>query len=88
VESVYQLVSGLFAQAAYPEIDYKRALGIIHLKSKYNKDRISNARQLALDNQIISYSSVKNNLENNMDLPMEDDLLLIPQHNNIRNNYC
>lgn len=87
-ESVYQLVSQLFAQAAYPEITYKRALGIIHLKSKYSKDRIDNACQMALENQIISYSSVKNILENNMDLQQSaDDLRQIPKHNNIRNNY-
>jgi len=86
-ESVHQLVSGLFAQAAYPEIAYKRALGIVHLKSRYDKDRINNACQLALDNLIISYGSVKNILENNIDLPLEDGPLLIPQHNNIRNNY-
>jgi hypothetical protein len=81
------LVSQLFAQAAYPEITYKRALGIIHLKSKYSKDRIDNACQMALENQTISYSSVKNILENNMDLQSADNSQLIPKHNNIRNNY-
>ena len=39
-EYVYQFVSEIMSEAKYPETAYKSALGVIHLKSKYEKSRI------------------------------------------------
>lgn len=87
-EHVYQFVSALLANAKYPEIAYKSALGVIHLKSKYDKERIDNACRIAVENGLVRYMNVKNILGNNADLKPEDaPKPNIPDHNNIRGDY-
>jgi len=87
-EHVYEFVSLLLSNAKYPEIAYKSALGVIHLKSKYHEQRIDNACKIAVENSLSRYVNVKNILENNADIKPEDTLeSKIPKHNNIRGEY-
>ena len=87
-EDVYQFVSKMMAQAEYPEIAYKSALGIIHLKSNYEKSRINKACKIGLENKLIRYRNIKNILDNNADLTMDNiTKSSVPIHNNIRGNY-
>jgi hypothetical protein len=85
---VYEFVSLLLSNAKYPEIAYKSALGVIHLKSKYQKQRIDNACKIAVENSLSRYINIKNILENNADIKSDDTLgSKIPKHNNIRGEY-
>lgn len=87
-EDVYQFVSKMMAQAAYPETAYKSALGVIHLKSHYEKSRINKACRIGLENNLIRYTNIKNILDNNADLTIEEiSKSSVPKHNNIRGNY-
>ena len=87
-EDVYQFVSKMMAQAEYPEIAYKSALGVIHLKSGYEKSRINKACKIGLDNNLLHYRSIKNILDNNADLAIDNiSRSSVPPHNNIRGNY-
>jgi len=87
-EHVYGFVSALLANAKYPEIAYKSALGVIHLKSKYPKERIDRACEIAVENGLVRYMNIKNILENNADLePGDTSKSKIPDHKNIRGNY-
>lgn len=75
----------------YPEVNYKRALGIIRLHKLYGSNRLNNAcgRALALDTHY-SFNIIKNILENNLDsTPIDLDELNgtqshIPTHSNTR----
>ena len=87
-EYVYQFVSEIMSEAKYPETAYKSALGVIHLKSKYEKSRIDAACKIGLENKLIRYSNIKNILENNADLiPKDSSKSSIPLHKNIRGTY-
>lgn len=87
-EHVYEFVSSLLSNAQYPEIAYKSALGIIHLKSKYQEQRIDNACKIAVENGLSRYVNVKNILENNADIkPEESSGSRIREHKNIRGKY-
>lgn len=88
-EDTYQFVSKMMAQAKYPEIAYKSALGIIHLKAKYEKSRINEACKIGLQNDLIYYRIIKNILDSNADQAHIDNISKssIPKHNNIRGNY-
>lgn len=89
-ESVMMFVEGLIHQSEYPEIAYKRAMGVIQLHREYGSDRLNNACQRALYGQALKYRYVKNILKNNLDKEQvyQDDLKLskphIPEHENIR----
>ena len=80
----------LINKASYPEIAYKRAMGIIQLHRQYGSQRLNNACQRALYGEALSYNRVSNILKNNLDKECQDlDSLnetnthIIP-HENIR----
>lgn len=89
-EAVMMFVEGLILQSDYPEIAYKRAMGVIQLHRQYGSERLNNACQRALYGNALKYHRVKNILKNNMDkesLSMDDLELTkthIPKHGNIR----
>jgi len=89
-ESVMMFVEGLIHQSDYPEIAYKRAMGVIQLHREYGSDRLNSACQRALYGQALKYRYVKNILKNNLDKEQAcfDDLQKnkthIPLHDNIR----
>ncbi|MGB3467282.1 MAG: IS21 family transposase [Cyclobacteriaceae bacterium] len=86
--NVELFMTGLFLQADYPEINYKRANGILQLAKIYGKERVDKACLLAVYYDIYSYQRLKNILENNMDAHVveqqKDDRSHIPKHQNIR----
>src|SRR5690606_1281099 len=51
----------------YPEIGYKRAMGVIQLHKSYGPERLDNACKRALEGEASSYQHIKNILKNNMD---------------------
>ncbi|MBD1433772.1 IS21 family transposase, partial [Sphingobacterium sp. DN00404] len=70
----------------YPEIGYKRVLGVIQLHRAYGSQRLNDACKRALDTDACSYGHIKNILKNNMDkVPQpEQHAPHIPFHDNIR----
>lgn len=88
-KNVELFLTGLFSQGDYPEINYKRANGIIiQLVKDYGKDRVDKACLRAVYYDIYSYQRIKNILKNKMDLNdieiNEDQTSHIPNHENIR----
>ncbi len=89
-EAVMMFIEGLFNQFDYPEIGYKRAMGVIQLHKQYGSDRLNNACQRALYGNVLSYNRIKNILKNNLDKEYQhfDELQQkkahIPKHENIR----
>ena len=89
-EYVGKLVRGLFAKGDYPEINYKRAMGIIQLHKSYSSQRLEKACQRAVEADIYSYKRLKNILANNQDLQaaalenLNDNQSHIPCHENVR----
>lgn len=81
----YEFVSLLLANAKYPKIAYKSALGVIHLKSRYLGQSIDNACKIAVENGLGRYMNIKNILGNNADLKSDDAPgPKIPEHDNKR----
>lgn len=89
-EYVVACIEKILASQDYPEISYKRSLGIIQLYRAYGSERLNNACKRALDTESCSYLRVKNILKNNMDrMPISEDNIKqmqqhIPFHDNIR----
>lgn len=85
-EHVVRCVEMILAAQDYPEIGYKRALGVIQLHRAYGSRRLDDACKRALDTEACSYGHIKNILKNNMDRvpqPGEQEPH-IPHHENIR----
>lgn len=89
-ESVMMFVEQLIAQTTFPEVAYKRAMGVIQLHREYNSERLNNACQRALYGNALSYNRVKNILKNNLDKEHEglknlnQNQTHIPEHANVR----
>lgn len=89
-ESVMMFVQALIHQSEYPEVAYKRAMGVIQLHREYGSERLNNACQRALYGQALKYRNVKNILEKGLDKEQLnlDDLTdfksHIPKHPNTR----
>ena len=89
-ESVMMFVEQIIAQAPYPEIAYKRAMGVIQLHREYSSERLNNACQRALYANALSYNRVKNILKNNLDGEQQGLEQIntkqshIPKHANLR----
>jgi len=85
---VHDFVASLFNDNDYPEIAYKRAMGIIQLHRDYGSERLNKACKLALEVGIHSYKRIKNILKNKRDIYAEsletENQNHIPFHNNIR----
>lgn len=88
--SVMMFVEGIINQSNYPEIAYKRAMGVIQLHREYGSERLNNACQRALYGNALKYHTVKNILKNNLDNEqlqldnLKQTKTHIPKHNNIR----
>jgi transposase len=89
-EYVLKCVEYILTAQDYPEIGYKRALGVIQLYRAYGSLRLNEVCKRALEWDACSYMHIKSMLKNNMDkAPMSDDYppkskTHIPSHNNIR----
>ena len=88
--SVMMFIEGIINQSDYPEIAYKRAMGVIQLHREYGSERLNNACQRALYGNALKYHTVKNILKNNLDNEqlnldnLEQTQTHIPKHGNIR----
>lgn len=89
-EHVVSCVEHILTSVDYPEIGYKRVIGLLQLHKAYGSDRLNRACRMALNAGIPSYTRIKNILKNNMDkatiLYNESDSAHshIPLHHNIR----
>lgn len=86
---VEAFVDALLKASEYPEISYKRSMGVIQLSKDYGSSRLNKACKKAIEHQADSFHVVKNILKNRV----EDQLELfdpdasqthIPDHENIR----
>ena len=87
--NVRQYIKAVLSQGDYPQINYKRAMGIIQLSKNYGSQRLNNACQRALLGDSYSLACVRNILENKLDSQLEieglnSDQSHIPPHSNIR----
>lgn len=89
-ESVLIFISGLLEHNDYPEVNYKRAMGVIQLHKSYGSKRLNDACQRALYGNAFSYNMVRNILKNNLDPhhintdELDQSISHIPSHDNIR----
>ncbi|MDY0202480.1 MAG: IS21 family transposase [Tenuifilaceae bacterium] len=85
---VITIIDALVTNRDYPEIFYKRAMGIIQLHRIYGSERLNSACKRALYLGTDSYKHISNILKNNKDkepLIMEQTTIPhIPKHENIR----
>ena len=88
--NVAACVVQIIASVDYPEIGYKRAMGVIQLHRSYGSKRLDNACKRALQADAVSYKRIQNILKNNLDQSslffqdLEEDKSHIPEHQNIR----
>jgi hypothetical protein len=89
-ESVLTFISGMLDHNDYPEVNYKRAMGVIQLHKSYGSKRLNDACQRALYGNAYSYNMVRNILKNNLDPhhintdELDQSISHIPHHDNIR----
>ena len=84
-EYVLEVVSYLMDNFDYPEITYKRSMGIIQLHRQYGSDRLNKACMKALQAGTYSYHRIHNILKNNLEQEqVEPDQSSIPKHENTR----
>lgn len=89
-EHVVACIKALFGDCDYPEVAYKRAMGIIQLHRSYGSERLEQACKRAVYADAISYRRIRNILENNLDQNLFEDpeggyeRSHIPPHDNIR----
>jgi transposase len=94
-KNVYNCVQQMMTNVDYPEIGYKRVMGLLQLRKSFGAERLNEACKIALMADAVSYMRIKNILQNNHDKnPILFDELdqtksHIPKHKNIRgaNNY-
>nr|WP_298007109.1 IS21 family transposase [uncultured Flavobacterium sp.] len=88
--NVVKCVERILDNVEYPEIGYKRVIGLIQLSKNYGSQRLDKACELALKENIATYTHIKNILHYKMDLNQENIQQLntntphIPTHTNIR----
>jgi len=89
-KQVEAFIKGILSNGDYPEINYKRSMGILQLHRAYGSDRLNKACDIALHAGIFSYHRLKNMLKNNLDLAESDYAQInssqshIPTHGNTR----
>lgn len=88
--SVLSFITALLESNDYPEVNYKRAMGVIQLAKQYGSDQLDKACERASYAGAYSYKTVRNILQNNLQ-NQQPDLFdpestkpHIPSHENIR----
>lgn len=80
----------IISNVQYPEIGYKRVMGLIQLYKNYGSERLDKACKKALELDVVSYKRIQNILKNNLDKHslfydvLEENKSHIPKHGNIR----
>lgn len=89
-KNVLACIDGLLSQSIYPEIAYKRAMGIIQLHKNYGSERLDRACERAIYGETYSYRRINNILKNNLDQEpinieeLDKKISHIPLHENVR----
>jgi hypothetical protein len=89
-KNVAACIEKIIVSGDYPEIGYKRAMGLIQLHKAYGSQRLDNACKRAIQADAVAYQRIKNILKNNLDQSslfyqdIEEDKSHIPVHGNIR----
>ena len=89
-ENVVACIETIIASGDYPEIGYKRAMGLIQLHKAYGSQRLDSACKRAIRADAVAYQRIKNILKNNLDQSslfyqdIEEDKPHIPIHGNLR----
>lgn len=89
-KNVAACIEKIIVSGDYPEIGYKRAMGLIQLHKAYGSKRLDNACKRAIQADAVAYQRIKNILKNNLDQSslfyqdLEEDKSHIPVHENIR----
>lgn len=84
-QSTAHLIHGLLTAYACEEQAYRSCMGILRLAEKYGQERTENACRKALSLNSPVYMTVKNVLQNGMDLLTEPPVLPpLQEHSNIR----
>lgn len=88
---VEQFIKILFANGDYPEVNYKRASGILSLSKIYESKALDDACKMAIEVDYLKYQGVKNILKsgvykmsNHQQNGDQDSTTHIPEHENIR----
>jgi transposase len=87
---VVDCVDKILTNTGYPEIGYKRVMGLLQLYKDFGSARLNAACKRALEADMVSYLRIKNILKNNMDKnsllnqEVEQNKTHIPKHENIR----
>ena len=85
--NIKELVKNILESREYPEQGYRSCLGIMRLVKYYSVERLEKACMRAIKYRLYSYRSVKNILEQKLDLQVEPELnnkIVSPLHENIR----
>ncbi len=86
--NVVMVIDKILMDCDYPEIAYKRSMGIVQLHRTYGSQRLDDACHRALYAKTCSYTRIQNILKNKQDLePIQtevNDTPHIPTHKNIR----
>jgi transposase len=86
-EHVRELTELILISDKFPERAYRSCLGIIRLEQKFDKERLNAACRRALKYNNLSYTGVKNILQNGLDkqkISSEEKVNKIILHDNIR----
>lgn len=85
-ESTAGVIDKILQQKIFIEQTYNSCLGVLRLGNKYGNDRLEAACRRALAGYKVTYMSIKNILEHNLDkVPVQTDIFIhIPDHENIR----
>lgn len=87
---VVECVGRILSDCVYPEVGYKRTMGLLQLHKTYGSRRLNDACKIALEYDMASYKRIENLLKNKMDLSADmiaktsSDSTHIPPHKNIR----
>lgn len=86
-QNVLRAIEANFDKAHYPEIAYKRSMGIIQLHRNFGSHRLDRACEIALEAGSCSYHNINNILKNKQDIFYTDKQVNqshIPVHENTR----
>jgi transposase len=83
--NVEAFTRNLLGGKVHPEHGYRMCMGVMNLEKRFGKERLDNACARAVSLGAFSYKSVKSILEKNLEsIPVEQSLLPLPSHDNIR----
>jgi transposase len=84
-EHAKNAIKKILASNSFIEQGYNSALGVIHLVKKFEKERVEKACEILAESKV-TYTSIKNLLENNMDKKGEKTIVKMEviKHENLR----